>query len=145
MVPGVEASRIQHVFELELKRGCDNQLVIGGLDRMLIQMAEDGVLQENPGLARRVTALPAGGYRSLDEAGRRAWIEDTLSALRSGTPAPPARVAAPPAARQIVRHSRPARGRAGASAGEPAPVQRPAHALEPSSPVTRLQGIGSSA
>ena len=66
MASVVEAERIQRVFEKELERGCDNQLVIGGLDRMLIQMSEDGVLAEHRALASRVRELPAGGYRGLD-------------------------------------------------------------------------------
>ena len=36
--------RLRRVFELERDRGCDNKAVMGGLDRMLIQMAEDGII-----------------------------------------------------------------------------------------------------
>jgi ATP-dependent DNA helicase RecG len=67
------------VFEVELARGCDNGAVIGGLDRMLIQMREDEALP--PALARRADALPPAGYRSLSEAQRRTWIEATIRTL----------------------------------------------------------------
>ena len=61
MVTAVDEGRIQRVFEKELERGCDNQLVVGGFDRMLIQMSEDGVLAANPALAARVNGCRVPG------------------------------------------------------------------------------------
>jgi ATP-dependent DNA helicase RecG len=153
MVSLVEAGRIQRVFEKELERGCDNQLVIGGLDRMLIQMSEDGVFVDNPALGARVQELPAGGYRSLPEPDRRAWIESTLHALRRASihmvppPAPVARAAGPSKARQGSSRARAAvKSAPPGSEHELEPVT-PASSphLDPTSPVSKLPGIGKSA
>ena len=57
-----DTARLRRVFEIELERGCDNGAVIGGLDRMLIQMTEDGVLGPRHPLRARVQALPSAGY-----------------------------------------------------------------------------------
>jgi len=115
-----EVARLRRVFELELERDADNRTVVGGLDRMLIQMAEDGLLPLGHPLAERVRALPRGGYRSLEAADRRRWIEATLGAM-GGAGAPAASGPKRPAA--------------------PAP-KRP---LAPGDPVTRLPGVGKSA
>ncbi|MBE0608208.1 MAG: hypothetical protein IH609_02420, partial [Dehalococcoidia bacterium] len=77
-----EASRLIRVFELERDRGFDNQAVVGGLDRMFIQMVEDGIIRRGTALESRLHALPGGGYRSLDTADRESWVAGTLSALR---------------------------------------------------------------
>ena len=87
-MPQADATRVRRVFELELGRGCQNQVVIGGLDRMLIQMGEDGLLASGP-LASRVAALPATGYRSLQEDARREWVQATIRALTPTAVAPP--------------------------------------------------------
>src|SRR5690606_25985282 len=72
--PGVQAAKLRKVFEQELQRGCSNDLVIGGLDRMLIQMDEDGLLTRVPTLRERVDRLPAGGYRTLPVPERKDWL-----------------------------------------------------------------------
>lgn len=81
----VVPDRLRRVFELELERGCTNQAVVGGLDRMLIQMGEDGALASHRALRRRVEDLPPGGYRSLDAEGRRRWIQSTIEAMQPAT------------------------------------------------------------
>ncbi|KAA0231514.1 hypothetical protein EDM76_10825, partial [bacterium] len=86
MVPATDTDRLRRVFELELQRGCDNQAVIGGLDRMLIQMAEDGLLNRGDPLRERVRTLPPQGYRSLPEDDRRAWLQGTIRALTGPPP-----------------------------------------------------------
>ena len=89
-VAGADTLRLRRVFELERDRGCDNKAVMGGLDRMLIQMAEDGLMTTSSPLGIRFKALPRAGYRSLPEDERRSWVEATIAAL-STTPsfAPP--------------------------------------------------------
>lgn len=102
--PAVDTARIRRVFEQELQRDCENTLVVGGLDRMLIQMTEDGLLAELPALARAVSSLPGGGYRALDVAGRERWLRGLLSAL-GDAPAP----APAPAPRSPAHGRTPAR------------------------------------
>jgi ATP-dependent DNA helicase RecG len=143
-------ARLRRVFEIELGRGCDNGAVIGGLDRMFIQMAEDGLLPARHPLRARVSALPASGYRSLPSEEREAWLRGTIRALSDA--APPA--AQPPATPTIDftarRRGRPAPARP-TEAGRVAPPPpaggggNTASSLDPKSPLTRLPGIGRSA
>ncbi len=79
---------LRKVFELELERGCTNAAVVGGLDRMLIQMAESGGLGQRKSLARQVSLLPDGGYRSLAPDARRAWLRTTIGAIGGDEPRP---------------------------------------------------------
>ncbi len=145
-VAPADAVRLRRVFELERDRGCDNKAVMGGLDRMLIQMAEDGIMAPSSPLGVRFRALPPSGYRSLPEDARRAWIDGTIAALaapasadrQGGAPARPPARKAPPARR------RPAAPSTLDELGD-APAQRPTGSLTPSSPVTRLPGVGKSA
>ncbi|MEO6397902.1 MAG: ATP-dependent DNA helicase RecG [Tepidiformaceae bacterium] len=161
-MPQADVTRVRRVFELELERGCQNQVVIGGLDRMLIQMKEDGLLTDSP-LASRVAALPATGYRSLEEDARRDWVRTTIHAL---TPSPAAKLSAPvssappgriPPSRPAgaagrmapaTRRTRPAASRVQDEGDAPSiaapPTQSPA-ALRPDSPASHLPGIGKSA
>ena len=81
-----DVTRLRRVFELERERGCDNKAVMGGLDRMLIQMAEDGIMRPNSPLGQRFKALPQSGYRSLSEEERTNWVDDTIRALSSPSP-----------------------------------------------------------
>lgn len=135
----LEARRIRHVFEQELARGCDNRLVIGGLDRMLIQLAEDGGLRESAALSRSVRALPNGGYRALGEEQRRNWLTSAIRALAAETEAPSPRGAA----------RRPAASRARAAArpdtDEISPTPATSGRIDPDSPVEKLPGIGKAA
>jgi len=141
--PGSEAARLRRVFELELGRGCDNQAVIGGLDRMLIQMAEDGLLAIGGALRKQVSILPSGGYRSLDEEKRRKWLEATIRQLgepvreASRASARPAPTRPPTAGGRAVR----SRGPRPESAGVPAVA---GGQLELNSPVSKLPGLGKS-
>ncbi len=160
MSAALDAGRVRRVFELEIERGCDNGTVIGGLDRMLIQMLEDGLLPAGHPLRQRVGALPEGGYRSLGPAQRRAWLETTVRVLwpviaspRSAAAvvdAPPRRPAATKAARGRPLSRRPhvvidagaaPRTRAAPAAPEPAPTTGGA-GLVLDSPVAKLPGIG---
>lgn len=144
-----DAARVRRVFELEKERGCDNRAVMGGLDRMLIQMVEDGLIPDGSALAERFRELPGGGYRSLSDDARREWVEQTIRALSSPGPGPLV-----PAAAQRA----PARRLAGPGGGRP---PRPAPAvndpddvavhstatgcLRTDSPVSRLPGVGKAA
>lgn len=146
--PLTDTSRIRRVFEQELQRGCENSLVVGGLDRMLIQMAEDGVLQRIPGLARGVARLPDGGYRSLKGGDRERWLREVLGTLRPAPDAAPPAISRPPATKPkaLARSSAGARGSRVAAATRssrttaPAKPSRP-QTIAPSDPVTVLPGV----
>lgn len=152
-----EAGRLIRVFELERDRGFDNQAVVGGLDRMLIQMVEDGVIRKGTALEARLHALPPGGYRSLGAAERDAWVSGTLVALRREQIAP---VQGPNAPLALKRSSTPptptpqptairAPSSAGtvrrAAVGAQEATASEAGRLTPGSPVTRLPGVGRAA
>jgi ATP-dependent DNA helicase RecG len=128
-----DAARVRRVFELELERGGANTAVIGGLDRMLIQMTEDGLLAIGGALRRQVGLLPEGGYRALSDDQRRVWLRQTIEALGREE----AGVAPLAWRRPVVRAPRPSA----------APVRPPAAEPRPSSlrldmPVSRLPGVG---
>lgn len=143
-VASSEAGRIRRVFELERERGCSNQAVIGGLDRMFIQMREDGLVAAGSVLDRRLKELPRAGYRSLDEEGRKAWIDGTIRALGSAPAIAPTtqRLTAAPARRA------PARRRSASPSvrdEDDAPAPSVGRKLRPDSPVTHLPGVGKAA
>lgn len=122
--------RLLRVFDLELQRECDNQAVIGGLDRLLIQMIEDGAIPRGHPFAARVRSLPDGGYRSLPPAERRRWLEGAIRQLRAA--------------------SSPRRERGGGARGasvrepgsRPATPRRGTRRLRPGDPVSVLPGVG---
>lgn len=68
-------TRLKRVLELELKRGCDDSAVIGGLDRFLENARNDPAtatfLDQAPVLAR--------GYRGLTPAGRERWLRRVVN------------------------------------------------------------------
>ncbi len=164
-VQGTDSARLRRVFELEIERGCDNKTVIGGLDRMLIQMSEDGLITPASPLAQRFKALPASGYRSLCDDDRKSWVEGTIVALSAPRPSgsPLSRDAgvrmreslptgesrktpdrATPPARS-GRATRPAAIRSRPEQPEGPSASVPASALKLDSPLTRLPGVGKAA
>jgi ATP-dependent DNA helicase RecG len=114
--PASELFRLRKVLERELDEGCRDRIVIGGLDRLFIQAAEDGHLDSLPRLQALLGRLPAGGYRELPPAARRSWLGSAIQSVP-----PPPRPAQPPAAPARRAHS-------------VAP-------LEPGDPITRLPGL----
>jgi ATP-dependent DNA helicase RecG len=133
--PSSTTVRVRRVLEQELSRGCTNDLVVGGLDRMLIQMREDGAMAEMPNLDRFVRVLPPGGYRALSADGRARWLRDAIGALGSTVTSVPAGL--PPAKRPVAarraadrRPSAPKRV-AAATAGR----------VETGSPISALPGV----
>jgi ATP-dependent DNA helicase RecG len=122
--PGLDTRRLRRVFELELARGCRNEAVVGGLDRFLIQMDEDGLIAIGSPLRDQLLRLPAGGYRGLGERERRVWVEDVIRALDEPVDRP---------------RDRSATDRVRVGAG-----RRPA-GLSLDDPVTALPGIGKAA
>ena len=143
-----EAGRLIRVFELERDRGFDNQAVVGGLDRMLIQMVEDGIIRRGTALESRLHALPGGGYRSLDTADRESWLAGTLSALRrEQAPAAPTRDAQPGSRPRPSRSAPQPRAATRTVSATPSahPADVPGSGLSPSSPLTRLPGVGKAA
>jgi len=139
--PAFEAARLRRVFELERDRGYTNQVVLGGLDRMLIQMREDGLLSATP-LDAQARLLPPGGYRSLDGPARQAWVERAIRALAS-PPQAASRAAPRKAARTPSRRAVPA----APAPREAAPLAAAAARarLTPDSAVVDLPGVGKAA
>ncbi len=118
----LDPARLRRLFELERQGGCRNTAVVGGLDRFLVQLAEDGHLHSSPILAA-VRRLPPGGYRALPPGERERWIDFVLHTLQPAPPPPTARPARAPRRRPP-------------SASSPAPGP-----IEPSSPLTALPGV----
>ncbi len=113
-----ELARLRALLERELESGCANAEAGGGLDPLLIRVAEGDAIPRRHPLRERIRGLQkSGGYRSLTPEGRRNWLERAIAAASpDGDAAPdPKRAAAP---------SRP---------------------LAPDDPVTRLPGIGKGA
>jgi len=75
-----DLERLGAVLSRELEAGASDTLVAGGLDEMLRLQARD----EQPGspLLRMIAALPAHGYRSLDEDERRTWLRRAMATIR---------------------------------------------------------------
>ena len=140
--PASEAARVRRVFELERDRGCTNQVVLGGLDRMLIQMREDGLLAATP-LDAQARLLPPGGYRSLDGPARQAWVERAIRALAS-PPQAASRAAPRKASRTPARRAVPAAAPAPREAA-PSAAATARGRLTPDSPVVDLPGVGKAA
>ena len=67
-----DLARLAAVLEGELRSGCRDTLVEGGLDELLRRQARDEP-PRSP-LLRMVAALPAAGYRSLGVEERRSWL-----------------------------------------------------------------------
>ena len=130
-----DSARLCRVFQLELQRGASNQAVVGGLDRMFIQMDEDGLLTVGGTMRDRVFGLPAGGYRALSVEQRKPWLRETIEALRreEAGVVPIRRGVARPAARAT------ATPRAAAPELRTVPPPTP---LRLDMPVSRLPGVG---
>ncbi len=75
-----DLGRLGTVLSNELEAGAADALIAGGLDELLRVHAQD----EQPGspLLRMVAALPARGYRSLDEDERRTWLRRAMATIR---------------------------------------------------------------
>ncbi|MBK6662707.1 MAG: DEAD/DEAH box helicase [Thermoflexaceae bacterium] len=152
-MPGLlsDTERLRRVFELELKNECANRVVEGGLDRMFIQMHEEGLLEIGGPLRQRVKLLPAGGYRSLPPEHRQEWIEGTLRALAVPVSVParaPVPLRRPPPARGSASRSGAARPGPRAVNARPAEREESSHSgpgLSLDAPVSRLPGIGKAA
>ncbi len=89
-----DLERLAGVLEGELRSGCRDTLVEGGLDELLRRQARDEP-PRSP-LLRMVAALPAAGYRSLDAEGRRQWLRRARATIaqeqaRASNGSPPAR------------------------------------------------------
>src|SRR3989304_4731784 len=68
--------RFRKVLELELRRGCDDGAVIGGVDRFL------AIARQDRGVAALIDAAPAlaKGYRGLAPPQRERWLRAVLAA-----------------------------------------------------------------
>jgi hypothetical protein len=93
----IDISRLSQVLELEGKKGYDNTVVFGGLDRFLANWANNNLPQlSSPAELKRLHKLwPKGfSYASLSPEERQNWSK-ALLALLAGTPAPAAKKPAP--------------------------------------------------
>ena len=115
--PSAEATRLRRVLEKELSEGCRDQIVVGGLDRLFIQAAEDGHIDRAPRLKSLIDRLPGGGYRELPHGARKQWLTRAIEALPADRPPAP----------------RKARG--------PAREAQPPRPADPGDSVERIQGI----
>ena len=118
-----DLERLAVVLDGELRSGCADTLVEGGLDELLRLQARDEP-PRSP-LLRMVAALPAAGYRSLDIEERRSWLRRALATIahEQGRAAQPAKSRAPAAAAR-------ARKRAPAADQPPAPEGATPRALD---------------
>jgi len=75
-----DLERLGTVLSRELAAGAEDALVDGGLDEHLRVQARD----EQPGspLLRMIAALPAAGYRSLDDPERQTWLRRAMATIR---------------------------------------------------------------
>ncbi|MCC6381901.1 MAG: ATP-dependent DNA helicase RecG [Dehalococcoidia bacterium] len=135
--PALDYDRLRRVFELELERGCTNDTVLGGLDGMLVRMAEDGL--PIGAFRREVARLPAAGYRSLLADARRIWLLGAVSALAAD--GRPTRAAPPPAASSLAPPKRPGRR----APRPPSPAGSSSSRLTRESPASHLPGVGRAA
>ena len=90
--------RLRKIFELELRRGCDDGAVIGGLDRFLANVQANkevtAMLARGPGLS--------DSYAGLSRDQRERWLRDVLEGK-----ARPARVRKAPASEAPAAKPRP--------------------------------------
>ncbi len=84
-----DLEQLQTALGRELKAGCGNDVVEGGLDEFLVRQAQGEPLGSP--LLRMVRALPVEGYRSLDEEQRRTWVRRAIATVvhERVTSAPP--------------------------------------------------------
>jgi ATP-dependent DNA helicase RecG len=121
-----DLERLQTVLQHELDAGCQNDVVDGGLDELLVRQAQGQPLTSP--LLRMVRALPVEGYRSLAAEERRSWLRRAIATIVHervmGAPAKPARA---PSGRWPARGaaSRRAAVAAGPSMEAPAPPKAP--------------------
>jgi ATP-dependent DNA helicase RecG len=107
--------KFRKVIELELRRGCDDGAVIGGIDKFL------DVARQDKAVASMVDAVEAAGpYRGMAPEARERWLRGVLAAPASGAGSRgstgSARTGSEAAAAKTSRPSR-ASGRAGSAAG----------------------------
>lgn len=136
-----DTERLRRVLEQEFESGCNNAIVIGGLDRMFAQMQEDGALGPGHPLAAALGALGAAGYRALSPEERRLWLKAALRALGQGATArQSAGASTPTPPRPADRAPRTATAAAGRTTAKPA---NPGVARIPlDAPVSTLPGVG---
>ena len=84
-----DLERLGAVLDGELRSGCADSLVEGGLDELLRRQARDEP-PRSP-LLRMVAALPAEGYRSLDPGDRQQWARRAKATIAHELGAQPQR------------------------------------------------------
>jgi ATP-dependent DNA helicase RecG len=89
--------RLRKVLGLELKRGCDDRAVIGGIDRFLANAVTEAPVAA---LLAAAPGLPDAGYASLRPAARARWLRALLETQPARKRAAKGAAAGPPAARR---------------------------------------------
>jgi len=111
--------RFRKVIELELRRGCDDGAVIGGIDGFLANARQD------KGVAGMIDAMPATkAYRELAPAARERWLRGVLAAKPGAKRAPARKTAADQDSRASTLRQgtgQAASARTGTKAASPAP------------------------
>ncbi|MGE0227214.1 MAG: ATP-dependent DNA helicase RecG [Dehalococcoidia bacterium] len=100
-----DLERLQAVLDRELRDGCRNELVEGGLDEFLVRQAQTEPIGSP--VLRMVRALPLEGYRSLGLDDRRQWLRRAIATVVHQRVA-----AAPPKPKRAPSGRWPARGAA---------------------------------
>src|SRR4051812_49413650 len=89
--------RMRKVLELELRRGCDDGAVIGGVDRFLATQRTDKQVAAVLDAAPKLTS----GYHGLSQTQRQAWLSTVIAAkpvvAKAAAKKAPAAKATPPA------------------------------------------------
>ncbi len=123
-----DLERLAAVLDGELRSGCADALVEGGLDELLRLQARDEP-PRSP-LLRMVAALPAAGYRSLGIEERRSWLRRARATIAHEQGR--ATNGAPAAARP---RKRAATASPPAATGDAAPRRKPAPRKPPPDPI----------
>lgn len=133
----LDTSRLSQILELEIRRGCDNRAVFGGLDRFLANWTLQALPQiTSPTQLKRFRKLypQSFSYASLNPDERRRWIEALKAFLpQLEQPETASRPSVAPAkAKKVVSRS--------ATKSRSAPIKTQA-SLD--SPITTIKGISS--
>ncbi|MPZ48978.1 MAG: ATP-dependent DNA helicase RecG [Dehalococcoidia bacterium] len=115
--------RFRKVLDLELRRGCDDGAVIGGIDRFL------SIAKQDKGVISLINAAPSLGkpYAEMTAAQRTAWLRSLL--------------ATKPSTAKTASSTRPARASGRADSGPEIVTPAPASSDPLDAPVTVVKGV----
>ena len=96
---------LRKVLELERKKRYSDNAVIGGLDRYLLNFAQETGIPTSHRFVEVLKALPPGGYRALHVVQRERVVEELLRAASNGLPSRPLTTSTEPAKARAVAES----------------------------------------